>query len=242
MSQIYTNKEYQMLSINEIKKIITSGFLLILLKWQKFMAVSLLPLLAISLGIYFIDMPLVKLLENATQTQLIWILVILYASITWSINIHRMILLGDDSVGQFGEYIPNRRVGLYLGTLILLMVMIIVVVLIAQLVITVSISVIMFIAYMFMFYLVIKMSLKFPAISIDDKDFMKQNLEKNNIAPLFFILILLPIMVSMLIGSLIGLLGDNIFAFIVAIFMNILMFYWGVVNLALSYQTLKDKR
>jgi hypothetical protein len=232
-----------MLTINEIKKIITSGLLLIVLKWQKFITVSILPILAISLGFYLIDTPIIELINNgATQAQVIWILVMVYASITWSINIHRIILLGDDSVGQFGEYIPNRRVGLYLGTLVLLMVMVVVVVLIAQLVIAISIPTIMFISYIVMFYLVIKMSLKFPAISIDDKDFMKQNLEKNNIAPLFFILILLPIIVSMLMGALLASLGDNLFTFVLTIFINILMFYWGAVNLALSYQALKDKR
>jgi hypothetical protein len=43
-------------------------------------------------------------------------------------------------------------------------------------------------------------------------------------------------------GALLASLGDNLFTFVLTIFINILMFYWGAVNLALSYQALKDKR
>lgn len=223
-----------------IKKIISSGFLLMLLRWQRFVKLSIIPLSFITLGFYSINKDLFVLLGNGLSLQdSIWLIIMFYMSMTWSINIHRMIILGDDAVGLWGDYLPHRRVGVYFMAVILLMVMILVVALISQLLIGLSMAVVLFIGYMIMLYLVVKMSIKFPAIATDDKEFMKQNLEKDNVPQLFFILILLPMIVSLLLGSLINLFGDNLFSLILTILLNIVMFYWGVVNLALCYQTLK---
>lgn len=224
-----------------IKKIISSGFLLMLLKWQRFVKISIIPLLSMALGFYFINKDLYVLLSNDLNLEdSIWLIVMFYMSMTWSINIHRMILLGDDAIGLWGDYLPNRRFGVYFMAVILLMVMILVVALIAQLLIGLSSAVVLFVGYMAMIYLVIKMSIKFPAIAIDDKGFMKQSLERNNMPQLFFILIVLPMMVSLVFGNLFNLFGDNILTLVLTIFLNIVMFYWGAVNLALCYQTLKD--
>lgn len=225
-----------------IKKIVSSGLLLMALKWQRFVKLSIIPLVSIALGFYFINKELSVLLSNELSVQdSIWLIVMLYMSMTWSINIHRMIILGDDAIGLWGDYLPNRRFGLYFMAVILLVVMALVVSLIAQLFIGLSVPVfiVLFVGYMVMFYLMIKMSIKFPAIATDDKGFLKQSFEKNNIPQLFFILVLLPVIVSLLFGSLISLFGDNLFSLILTILLNIVMFYWGVVNLALCYQSLR---
>ncbi|SFV63405.1 hypothetical protein MNB_SUP05-5-413 [hydrothermal vent metagenome] len=175
-------------------------------------------------------------------TLLIWFCIYLY--IAWAISVHRITILGPNSVAKFGDVLPNKRIGRYLLVIFLLLIISFVFALINGIIssfLPQTMLITGIITNLIMFYFLIKVSLKFPAIAIDNKDNIKVNLATGQISSLFLILVLFPFLFSVGLVYIIQLLGDNIFISTLSFLIQFFVSYWSIVSLSLCHQELQSQ-
>ncbi|SMN10893.1 hypothetical protein SPBRAN_1068 [uncultured Candidatus Thioglobus sp.] len=218
-----------------IKKIILASFAFALTHWKKVAEISILPLLLI--------LPLLSILPEIFEAIdkifiaglsdsqdilipdnfLLYMLLFLYAHLSLSINMYRLVVLGEQSVSRLSLVLKPRQVLSFIGLTLFVGVLTGLPLLLTNLVWL----------YLIAYFLIIPITLNFVNIAIEKPMQYKWNLGFPTQSNLFFLQVLFPMLIGLvasLITSSIGLPSA------VDWFIKGVVFYWSLVNLALCYQ------
>jgi len=208
-----------------INKIFIAGFAFALTHWKKILEISILPLL-VSLPFLTIAPELLGSMEQVfsggelTDIQLpeymmISLILFFYGYLTLSINMYRLVMLGEASVNglipilDFNKIIRFVGLTLFIGLVTVMPVMI------------TGMPFLQLVVY----FLIIPITLNFVNIAIGQPSKYKWGLSFPTHANLFFLQAVLPALVTMLFAALANIIG--------------LVFYWTLVTLALCYQLIQ---
>lgn len=216
-----------------INKIFLAGFAFALTHWKKIIEISVFPLL-ISLPFLMVVPELLGLMEQLfsggelsdiqlPEYMMIYLVLFFYGYITLSINMYRLVMLGEQSVSGFMPVLDVNKIIRFIGlTFFVGLITVIPVVItkmpLLQLVVT---------------FLIIPITLNFVAIALDQPAKYKWNLSFTTHMNLFFLQVILPALVGMLFAALANIIGlGPILGWVV----KVVLFYWTLVTLALCYQ------
>ena len=216
-----------------INKIFLAGFAFALTHWKKVLEISIIPLL-VSLPFLTIFPDLLALMEQVFSSEelvevvlpeysLLYLILFFYGYISLSINMYRLVILGECSVNGLAPVIDVgmifKFVGLtlFIGAVTVFPVMITGVALL-QLV---------------MYFLVIPLTLNFINIATNQPSQYKWGLSFPTHMNLFFLQAVLPAVVTLLFSALINVIG---FGSAIEWVIRVVVFYWTLVTLALCYR------
>jgi len=219
-----------------INKIFIAGFAFALTHWKKILEISILPLL-VSLPFLMIAPELLGLMEQVfgggelTDIQLpeytmISLILFFYGYLTLSINMYRLVMLGEASVNglipilDFNKIIRFVGLTLFIGLVTVMPVMI------------TGMPFLQLVVY----FLIIPITLNFVNIAIGQPSKYKWSLSFPTHANLFFLQAVLPALVTMLFAALANIIGlGPTLEWVV----RVVVFYWTLVTLALCYQLIQ---
>lgn len=232
-----------------IKKILLACFGIITIKWKKIIQISLFPIGSIFLLTNF-AFDLTSFIEAPQEFMFEIIILALVNLLLYSIlsvNIHRMVILGDDSIPLFGILFPNSQVLKFYSWIIFIISFIffvnIVLISLLMLLFAQTNSVTTFISIFISYYILIRLSIALPAISTNTVVRFQTiwELTKGQMPQLIIILAGFPLLILVISNLILNLLGANIFGAIFINFIQIFMLVWGIVSIALCYQELIKK-
>ncbi len=204
-----------------------------LTNWKKILEVSILPVL-ISIPFLAILPDILSIMNSVFSNKevadiqlpdnmMIYLLLFFYGYLTLSINMYRLVILGQNSVSgivpvlNFNKIIRFVALTLFIGL------------------VTMAPVIISGIAFLqlIMYFLIIPITLNFINIAIDQPSRYKRNLNFISQANLFFLQIVLPALADMIFSFLVSLTGlPDILGWVV----KAIVFYWTLISLALCYQ------
>ncbi|RUA05906.1 MAG: hypothetical protein DSY43_03385 [Gammaproteobacteria bacterium] len=224
-----------------VNKVFIAGFAFAMTHWKKILEISLVPLV--------ISLPLLMMLpellmvakqvflaieQTAPDTPLpeiilpdntgIYFILFLYGNISLSIDMYRLVILGRQSVGIAPVFDLGKIARFFGLTLLVGMVTIVPLVLTNLLILQFIIS-----------FLMVPITLNFVNIAIGKPSRYRWGLSFPTHMNLFFLQVIVPILVVLLLTSLAKLIGFGVGAEWVA---RVLVFYWSAITLALCYQLL----
>lgn len=221
------------MNVLPINKIMLASVAFALTNWKKILEISILPVL-ISIPFLAILPDMLNIMNSVFSNKevadiqlpdnvMIYLLLFFYGYLTLSINVYRLVILGQNSVSgivpvlNFNKIIRFVGLALFIGLATMA---------------PVIISGITFLQ-LIMYFLIIPITLNFINIAIDQPSKYKWDLNLISQANLFFLQIILPALVGMIFSSLILLIGlPDILGWAV----KAIVFYWTLISLALCYQ------
>ncbi|SMN17231.1 hypothetical protein CRYPA_1021 [uncultured Candidatus Thioglobus sp.] len=219
-----------------INKIILASFAFAITHWKKIVEISILPI-AVSLPFLFILPQVFELMEVVykggqvadivlPESMLLYLVLFLYGYLSLSINLYRLVILGDQSVSIKTPIFNLNQIGRFIGlTLIVGFVTTVPVML-------TGIGFLQLIAY----FLIIPITLNFINIAIQQPSQYKWNLNFVTQANLFLLQAIIPALIGMIVTVLFDAISLPDF-FVWAV--KVIVFYWSLVNLAMCYQLIK---
>ena len=217
-----------------ILKITLASFSWMVLYTKRILELSIIPIL-LMLPFIFGFMHLLVIIQNqasdvleATQLSipsalLFYLLLALYGYVLLAINMHRLVILGENSIAKFGVWLPDRRLGQFFLIFVLVQILLVLPVLITK------IPILYFIVY----YLIAPMMMKLVGIAIG---------AKNRSYPMGysvrFSFITLQAILPMFVMLPFILLTQNTPVFITMIVIKIVVTYWILIALSLIYKQL----
>ena len=216
-----------------INKIFLAGFAFALTHWKKVLEISIIPLL-VSLPFLTIFPDLLTLMEQVFAAEklvevslpehsLLYLILFFYGYISLSINMYRLVILGENSVSGLAPIIDVSMIlkfvslTLFIGIVTVLPVMITGIALL-QLV---------------MYFLIIPLTLNFINIATNKPSQYKWGFSFPTHMNLFFLQAVLPAMVTLLFSALVNIIG---FGGTIEWIVRVVVFYWTLVTLALCYR------
>ena len=160
------------------------------------------------------------------ENMMIYFILFFYGYITLSINMYRLVILGEQSNGGFMPVLNINKIIRFVGL-----------VLFVGLVILIPVGITgMPMLQLIMYFLIIPITLNFINIAIDQPSKYKWNLSFTTHMNLFFLQVILPKLVGMLFAALANIIGlPPILEWTV----KVILFYWTLVTLALCYQLIQ---
>ncbi len=223
-----------------VSKIIIASFAFVLAHWQDFLKISIIPVIIATPFLMLLPelmvsleqmmgaekMPLAVQLPDNTMGYLV---LFFYAYVLLSINIHRLVILGKQvSKHYLLPEIKLKRIGRFMGLTLIIMLITTLPMLLTGL----------GFVQLLMYFLILPMLLNFLNISLDKPTSYAWNMPILVRMNLFFLQIIFPLIVSLLISTLFKMLGMGlIFEWVV----QFIMFYWSAISLALCYQIIYQK-
>lgn len=220
-----------------INKIFLAGVAFALTHWKKILEISILPLL-ISVP-FLLTMP--KLFEIMEQflsggqlsnvqlpdNTMIYLILFFYGYLTLSINMYRLVALGEASVNGLMPVLEMNKIARFIGLTFFVGVVTIVPVMITGKVFLQPL----------LYFLIVPITLNFVNIALGQPSKYRWNLPFATHMNLFFLQAILPALVAILFGALFEFIGLSV-VFIWVI--KLLLFYWTLVTLALCYQLVQE--
>ncbi|SFV80076.1 hypothetical protein MNB_SUP05-13-162 [hydrothermal vent metagenome] len=219
-----------------INKIFLAGFAFALTHWKKILEISILPLL-ISLPFLMIAPELLGLMEQVfgggelTDIQLpeytmISLILFFYGYLTLSINMYRLVMLGEAAVNGLMPILDFNKIMRFVGLTLFIGLVTVMPVMMTG----------MPFLQLVVYFLIIPITLNFVNIAIGQPSKYKWSLSFPTHANLFFLQAILPALVTMLFAALANIIGlGPTLEWVV----RIVVFYWTLVTLALCYQLIQ---
>ncbi|SMM98130.1 hypothetical protein SPONN_2741 [uncultured Candidatus Thioglobus sp.] len=224
-----------------IKKIILASFAFALMHWKKVAEISILPLL-FSLPLLSILPKIFEVIEKVFGTEpsnlqdisipdnfLLYALLFLYAHLSLSINMYRLVILGEQSVSKLSFFLKPKQVLSFIGLMLLVGLLVGLPLLLTNLIWL----------YLIAYFLIIPITLNFVNIAIEKPIQYKWNLGFPTQSNLFFLQVLFPMLIGVVASLIISSIG---LPSTVDWFIKIVVFYWSLVNLALCYQLISKSK
>ncbi|ABL02488.1 hypothetical protein Rmag_0761 [Candidatus Ruthia magnifica str. Cm (Calyptogena magnifica)] len=216
-----------------INKIMLASVAFAFMNWKKILEISILPVL-ISIPFLTILPDMFNIMNNVFSNKgfadiqlpdnmMIYLLLFCYGYLTLSINVYRLVILGQNSVSGIVPELNFNKIIRFVGLTLFIGL------------VTMAPVIISGIAFLqlIMYFLVIPIALNFINIAIDQPSKYKWHLNFFSQANLFFLQIVLPALASMIFSFLVSLIGlPDILGWVV----KIIVFYWTLISLALCYQ------
>ncbi len=221
------------MNILPINKIILASFAFALTHWKKMLEISILPVL-VSLPLLSILPQIFELMEVVLQgdqltdvvlpdNMLLYLGLFTYGYLSLSINLYRLVMMGEQSVSIKALVLNLRQIGQFIG---LALVIGIITILPAALS---KIDFLQLVAY----FLIIPITLNFINIAIRQPLQYKWHLNFVTQANLFLLQVIIPTLISIIALFIVGAVGLPDF-FVWGV--KVIVFYWSSVNLAMCYQ------
>lgn len=204
-----------------------------LTNWKKILEISILPVL-ISIPFLAILPDMLNIMNSVFSNKevadiqlpdnmMIYLLLFFYGYLTLSINVYRLVILGQNSVSGIVPVLNFNKIIRFVGLTLFIGLATMAPVIIS------GITFLQLIIY----FLIIPITLNFINIAIDQPSKYKWDLNFISQANLFFLQIILPALVGMIFSSLISLIGlPDVLGWTV----KVIVFYWTLISLALCYQ------
>lgn len=219
-----------------INKIFIAGFAFALTHWKKIIEISIVPVL-ISLPFLMVVPELLGLMEQffndgelpdilLPENMMIYLLLFFYGYISLSINMYRLVILGEQSNSSFMPVLDVNKIIRFAGLTFLVGLLTVIPVMITG----------MPLLQLIVYFLIIPITLNFVNIAINNPSKYKWNLSFTTHMNLFFLQAILPALVGMLFAALTNIIGlGPILGWVV----KVVLFYWTLVTLALCYQLIQ---
>ncbi len=219
-----------------INKIFLAGFAFALTHWKKIIEISIFPVL-ISLPFLMVVPELLGLMEKLfssgelldvqlPENMMIYLLLFFYGYVTLSINMYRLVILGEQSIAGFMPVLDVNKIIRFVGLTLFVGLVTVIPVMITG----------MPLLQLVVYFLIIPITLNFVSIAIDQPSKYKWNLSFTTHMNLFFLQAILPALVGMLFAALANIVGlGSILEWVV----RVVLFYWTLVTLALCYQLIE---
>ncbi len=217
-----------------ILKITSASFSWMVLYAKRILELSIIPIL-LMLPFIFSFTHLMTIIQsqplNALKTTqlsipsalLFYLLLALYAYVLLSINIHRLVILGENSIARFGVWLPDMRLGHFFLILVLVQILLVLPILITKLPIL----------YFVVYYLIAPMMMKLVGIAIE-----AENRPYPMNYSVRFSFVTLQAILPMFVMLPFVLLTQNTPIFIMMIVIKIIITYWMLISLSLIYKQL----
>ncbi|BBB23523.1 conserved hypothetical protein [Isorropodon fossajaponicum endosymbiont JTNG4] len=216
-----------------INKIMLASVAFALMNWKKILEISILPVL-ISIPFLAILPDTLNIMNSVFSNKevadiqlpdnmMIYLSLFFYGYLTLSINVYRLVILGQNSVSGIVPVLNFNKIIHFVGLTLFIGL------------VTMAPVIISGIAFLqlIMYFLVIPITLNFINIAIDQPSKYKWNLNFISQANLFFLQIVLPALAGMIFSFLVSLIGlPDILGWVV----KAIVFYWTLISLALCYQ------
>lgn len=216
-----------------INKIMLASVAFALMNWKKILEISILPVL-ISIPFLAILPDILNIMNSVFSNKevadiqlpdnmMIYLLLFFYGYLTLSINVYRLVILGQNSVSGIVPVLNFNKIIHFVGLTLFIGL------------VTMAPVIISGIAFLqlIMYFLVIPITLNFINIAIDQPSKYKWNLNFISQANLFFLQIVLPALAGMIFSFLMSLIGlPDMLGWVV----KAIVFYWTLISLALCYQ------
>ena len=160
------------------------------------------------------------------DNMMIYLILFFYGYITLSINMYRLVMLGEQSSGGFMPVLDVNKIIRFIGLTFFVGLVTIIPVIITG----------MPLLQLIVYFLIIPITLNFVGIAIDQPSKYKWNLSFTTHMNLFFLQAILPALVGMLFAALANIVGLGSMLEWVA---KVVVFYWTLVTLALCYQLIQ---
>ncbi|MBW5289987.1 MAG: hypothetical protein Rpha_2113 [Candidatus Ruthia sp. Apha_13_S6] len=157
------------------------------------------------------------------DNMMIYLLLFFYGYLTLSINMYRLVILGQNSVSGIVPVLNFNKIIRFVGLTLFIGL------------VTMAPVIISGIAFLqlIMYFLVVPITLNFINIATDQPSKYKWNLNFISQANLFFLQIFLPALAGMIFSFLVSLIGlPDMLGWMV----KAIVFYWTLISLALCYQ------
>ena len=225
------------MNILPINKIILASFAFALTHWKKVVEISILPV-AISLPLLLILPQMFELMEvvfqggDLTEVVLpdntpIYLLLFLYGYIMLSVNMYRLVVLGEQNVSAMSPIFNIRQIFRFIGLTLFVGFITTVPVMLT------GIGFLQLVIY----FLIMPMTLNFVNIAINQPSNYKWKLNFISQANLFLLQAIIPALIGMIFTSLFSAIGfPEAFGWAI----KAILFYWSLVNLALCYQLIQE--
>jgi hypothetical protein len=225
------------MNILPINKIILASFAFALTHWKKVVEISILPV-AISLPLLLILPQMFELMEvvfqggDLTEVVLpdntpIYLLLFLYGYIMLSVNMYRLVVLGEQNVSAMSPIFNIRQIFRFIGLTLFVGFITTVPVMLT------GIGFLQLIIY----FLIMPMTLNFVNIAINQPSNYKWKLNFISQANLFLLQAIIPALIGMIFTSLFSAIGfPEAFGWAI----KAILFYSSLVNLALCYQLIQE--
>jgi hypothetical protein len=224
------------MNILPINKIILASFAFALTHWKKIVEISILPV-AISLPLLLILPQMFELMELVFQggelsevvlpdNTPIYLLLFLYGYIMLSVNMYRLVVLGEQSVLSLSPIFNIRQIFRFLGLTLFIGFVTTVPVMLT------GIGFLQLIIY----FLIMPITLNFINIATNQPSKYQWKLNFASQANLFLLQAIIPALIGMIFNALFDAIGfSEVFGWAV----KAILFYWSLVNLALCYQLIQ---
>ena len=225
------------MNILPINKIILASFAFALTHWKKVVEISILPV-AISLPLLLILPQMFELMEVVFQggdladvvlpdNTPIYLLLFLYGYIMLSVNMYRLVVLGEQNVSVMSPIFNISQIFRFIGLTLFVGFVTTVPVMLT------GIGFLQLIIY----FLIMPMTLNFVNIAINQPSNYKWKLNFVSQANLFLLQAIIPALIGMIFTSLFSAIGfPEAFGWVI----KAILFYWSLVNLALCYQLIQE--
>jgi hypothetical protein len=219
-----------------INKIFLAGFAFALTHWKKIIEISIFPVL-ISLPFLMVVPELLGLMEKLfsggelldvqlPENMMIYLLLFFYGYVTLSINMYRLVILGEQSIAGFMPVLDVNKIIRFVGLTLFVGLATVIPVMITG----------MPLLQLIVYFLIIPITLNFVNIAIDQPSKYKWNLSFTTHMNLFFLQAILPALVGMLFAALANVVGlGSTLEWAV----KVMLFYWTLITLALCYQLIQ---
>ncbi len=224
------------MNILPINKIILASFAFALTHWKKIAEISILPV-AISLPLLMILPQMLELMEIVFQggdlsevilpdNTPIYLLFFLYGYIMLSVNMYRLVVLGEQSVVALSPIFNIRQIFRFIGLTLFIGFVTTVPVMLT------GIGFLQLIIY----FLIMPITLNFINIATNQPSKYKWQLSFTSQANLFLLQAIIPALIGMIFTALFNAVGlPEAFGWGI----KVILFYWSLVNLALCYQLIQ---
>lgn len=224
------------MNILPINKIILASFAFALTHWKKIVEISILPV-AISLPLLLILPQMFELMDVVFQdgelTEVVlpdntpvYLLLFFYGYIMLSVNMYRLVVLGEQAVSAMSPIFDIRQIFRFIGLTLFIGFVTTVPVMLT------GIGFLQLVIY----FLIMPITLNFVRIALHQPSNYKWQLNFVSQANLFLLQAIIPALIGMIFTALFSALGlSDVFGWIV----KTVLFYWSLVNLALCYQLIQ---
>ncbi|BBB22892.1 conserved hypothetical protein [Abyssogena phaseoliformis symbiont OG214] len=216
-----------------IYKIMLASVAFAFTHWKKILEISILPVL-ISIPFLAILPDILSIMNSVfskkevadiqlPDNMMIYLLLFFYGYLTLSINMYRLVILGQNSVSGIVPVLNFNKIIRFVGLTLFIGL------------VTMAPVIISGIAFLqlIMYFLVVPITLNFINIATDQPSKYKWNLNFISQANLFFLQIFLPALAGMIFSFLVSLIGlPDMLGWMV----KAIVFYWTLISLALCYQ------
>ncbi len=221
------------MNVLPINKIILAGFAFVLTHWKKILEISIFP--AIICTPFVLILPDLMILmeqvfnaEKVTNVQLpdnamIYLVLFFYGYLTVSINMYRLVMLGQGSVSGLMPVLNFNKIVRFVALTLLIGLATMIPVMLTKLAIL----------QLIMYFLLIPITLNFINIALDQPSKYKWGLSFPTHLNLFFLQVILPALITMLVAGIVSSVGLGP---TLEWAVRVVMFYWTSVTLALCYQ------